>query len=379
MNRLLCLIVFLLVAISVQGQERGGRPLVSPEVHADRTVTFRYKDATSLSVSVDLEGRGKPLAMVKGEGGVWTATTEPLAPEIYGYHFVADGEQRVDTRDLPVRANMFFVANYFRVPGATPQPWEVADVPHGVVHHQFYRSKVVGGLDGAVTDYFVYTPPGYDARAAKPYPVLYLLHGWSQLTSDWTEIGDAHIILDNLIAAGKVAPMVVVMPNSYGDMSFVRRGFSVWSHPEQVDRNVKLFTESLLTEVIPQAESAYRIAKSPEGRAISGLSMGGMESLYVGLNHPEVFGWVGGFSGAVQDESYVRNLASIHAKADARLRLLWIACGKDDELITPTRALVQWLNARNVSATAVETPGRHTWMVWREDLVQFAPLLFRAK
>ena len=363
--------------ISVAAGAQG--PLVSPEVHADRTVTFRYKDATSASVVVDLEGQGKPLPMTKGADGIWTATAGPLAPEIYGYHFKADGEQRVDTHDLPVRGNMFFVANFFRVPGATPQPWEVADVPHGVVHHHYFRSKVVAGLPDGETDYFVYTPPGYNAHAATAYPVLVLLHGWSDLTSDWTEIGNANVILDNLLAAGKVKPMVVVMPSAYGDMDFVRGGMSAWGHPERVHRNVKLFSESLLTEVLPRVEAEYRVDRRPAGRAIAGLSMGGMESMYVGLLHPEVFGWVGGFSGAVQDESYARELTGMDAKAAAKLRLLWIACGKDDELLTANRDLVRWLEARKVPAAAIETPGRHTWMVWREDLIQFAPMLFRHK
>jgi enterochelin esterase-like enzyme len=170
------------------------------------------------------------------------------------------------------------------VPGDSPQPWEPTDVPHGVLSHYIYTSGTVLGLPANQSAYYVYTPPGYDAKAKKPYPVLYLLHGWSDSEKGWTAVGRANLILDNLLAAGKIKPMVVVMPLGYGDMSFVS-GHDVWDVPATIDHNTDLFTQALLTEVLPRVEADYHVSKDRNDRAIVGLSMGGLESLEVGLTH----------------------------------------------------------------------------------------------
>jgi enterochelin esterase family protein len=263
------------------------------------------------------------------------------------------------------------------VPGVTPQLWQALDVPHGVVHHHYYTSKVVLGLPEGQSDYFVYTPPGFDAKSKKHYPVLYLLHGWSDLANGWTEVGEANFILDNLIAQGKAKPMLVVMPLGYGDMKFVENGEVNWRDSTAVNRNVSLFTQALFTEIMPQVESTYHASKKREERAITGLSMGGLESLTIGLTHPDQFAWVGGFSSVIgrhENEGF----ASLTGNS-ANLRLLWIACGTEDDLIKQNREFVAWLKSKNVPLVAVETPGMHTWMVWRNNLGNFVPLLFQNK
>ena len=352
-------------------------PLRSTEIHRDHSVTFSYKDATATNVTLALDGVDKPIAMEKGETGIWTVTTQPLAPEIYGYHFEANGDRRLDPNNPRTTINLVAISNLITVPGATPQPWEDMNVPHGILHRHIYTTSTVLGLPDKQSGYFVYTPPGYDEKAKQPYPVLYLLHGWSDSESGWSVVGRANLILDNLLAAGKIKPMVVVMPLGYGDLAFLRT-HDVWEDPAAIDHNTDLFTQALLTEVLPRVESEYRVSKDRNDRAIAGLSMGGLESLEVGLTHTGQFAWIGGFSSAVHNLEYTKVLASLDP-GTANLRLLWIACGTEDNLIRPNRKLVDFLKTKNMPVTQIETPGLHTWLVWRDNLVHFAPLLFQQK
>jgi len=359
----------------VRASGQDGASFNSHEVHADGRITFRYLDATAGKILLHLEGAAEALPMEKDGVGVWSVVTASLAPEIYGYSFEVDGQGQFDPHNFEIKANLVSVGNLVTMPGATPQLWEARDVPHGFVHHHFYTSKVVIGLADGQSDYYVYTPPGYDAKKGKRYPVLYLLHGWSDKADGWTAVGKANFIFDNLISAGKVKPMVVVMPLGYGDMKFVLNGHGGWDDNAVIDRNVKLFSQALLTEILPQVESEYRVSKKRDDRAIAGLSMGGLESLTVGLTHPEMFGWVGGFSSAVGHNDEERFVA-LNGKT-ANLRLLWIACGTEEQLLAPNRKFVAWLKSKDVAVTAVETPGMHTWMVWRDDLARFAPVIFQ--
>src|SRR6185369_8376666 len=185
-------------------------PLVSPEVRPDNRVTFRFRAPSAKEVSLDRESAAK-LAMEKGGQGVWSVTTAPLDPDIYGYAFVADGVRLVDPSNAAMIPNLLNKSSLLHVPGPS-LPWEVSAVPRGVLHRHFYRSRVVGDD----RDFYVYTPPGYDPHESKRYPVLYLLHGFSDDASAWTSVGQAHTILDNLIAAGKAKPMLVVMTLGYG-------------------------------------------------------------------------------------------------------------------------------------------------------------------
>ena len=352
-------------------------PLRSTEIHRDHSVTFSYKDATATNVTLALDGVDKPIAMEKGETGIWTVTTQPLAPEIYGYHFEANGDRRLDPNNPRTTINLVAISNLITVPGATPQPWEDMNVPHGILHRHIYTTSTVLGLPDNQSGYLVYTPPGYDEKAKQPYPVLYLLHGWSDSESGWSVVGRANLILDNLLAAGKIKPMVVVMPLGYGDLAFLRT-HDVWEDPAAIDHNTDLFTQALLTEVLPRVESEYRVSKDRNDRAIAGLSMGGLESLEVGLTHTGQFAWIGGFSSAVHNLEYTKVLASLDP-GTANLHLLWIACGTEDNLIRPNRKLVDFLKAKNMPVTQIETPGLHTWLVWRDNLVHFVPLLFQQK
>jgi enterochelin esterase-like enzyme len=348
----------------------------APQVNPDRTVTFSFTAPSAAKVALAIETAKEPIPMQRGEAGVWTLTVPALAPEYYYYDFVVDGRHTLDPFNMEIVHSTDSVANSFLVPGATPQPWETANIPHGVVERHVYTSKVVQNYSASQSEYFVYTPPGYDPHAAAKYPVLYLLHGWSHRAGDWSGFGRANEILDALIDSGKARPMIVVMPTGYGDMNFVH-DWRVWNDAPPVDRNTSLFASALLNEVIPQITRLYNVSSRREDRAIVGLSMGGLESLTIGLDHPDLFAYVGGMSAAVHLVDPAAEAAKLDPKA-ANLKLLWIACGTADGLVEPNRRLAAALKSKGFSVTTVETPdGLHTWTVWRENLVQFAPLLFQ--
>ncbi len=374
--RLLLKLSLLLAPALVYAQIPAYTP--SFEIHPDRTVTFHYKDEGAKSVLLGLEGVAKPMPMVKDEAGIWSLTTEPLAPEIYGYHYEVDGQPRLDLANTEITPNLVNLSNLLTVHGDVTEPWDAVDVPHGALEHHTYTTSTVLGLENNQSDYMVYTPPGYDAKAKKPYPVLYLLHGWSDGAVGWSAVGRANFIFDNLLAQGKMKPMVVVMPLGYGDMAFIHDGFNVWQDSTPIDHNTTLFTKALLDEVMPRVEAGYNVSRKREDRAIVGLSMGGLESLSIGLTHTDKFAYVGGFSAAVHKLDYAKELATLDPKT-ANLRLLWIACGTEDSLIKANRNLVEFLKTKNMPVTEIETPGRHVWMVWRDNLTHFAPLLFQSK
>ena len=342
---------------------------LSPELHPDDTVTLRLRATNAQKVDLVLEGA--KTAMQQDADGLWTATTPTLAPEIYGYHFVVDGTTLLDPMNVDVRDNMLNLESNLTVPGTPPEPWELQSIPHGIVEHHFYTSQVVLGLPNNQSDYYVYTPPGYNAKSRQSYPVLYLLHGYSDAADGWTQVGKAHFILDSLIASGKAKPMIVVMTLGYGNMAVLKPGRT----PELNEQNYDLYQKALVTEVIPQIEANYHVSKKREDRAIAGLSMGGHESLFTGLTHPELFAWIGTFSAGLNAKA-IASLPQTNAQK-ANLRLLWMACGVDDALLKPNQTVIAALKAEGLPVTAIETPGHHQWPVWRDNLIHFAPLLFQ--
>jgi enterochelin esterase family protein len=347
------------------------RPLVSPEVHPDRRVTFRLRAPNAREVMLAREGAAR-LAMQKDDQGVWSVTTDPVEPDLYGYSFIADGVGLIDPANPRMKPNLLNTQSMVHVPGPGTLPWEMNDVPRGSVHRHFYRSGVVGDH----RDFYVYTPPAYDPAASRTYPVLYLLHGYSDDASGWSAVGQANVIMDNLIARGQARPMLVVMPLGYGAPEVVSRSGPL-RDPALWQRNIDRFREALLNEVIPEVEKRYRVGKERRDRAIAGLSMGGTQSLLVGLNAPDRFAWIGAFSSGGLRDDFDAVFPALASKANPQLRLLWVACGTEDRLIDTSRKLRDWLKTKQVEHTYLETPGGHTWMVWRRYLAEFAPLLFR--
>jgi len=350
------------------------QPLVSPEVHPDGRVTFRLRAPDAKEVVLRCEGT-KAGPMQKGEGGVWSLTTEPLEPDIYAYSFVVDGLKVIDPANPLLKYNLLNTDSQVHVPGPATLPWEINDVPHGVVHRHLYRSAILGDD----RPFLVYTPPSYDPAAKEPYPVLYLLHGFSDAEDAWVSVGRANIILDNLIAQGKAKPMLVVMPLGYGNKEVIKGGWASVRNTGVWQDSIQKFREVLLQEIIPQVEKTYRVAPDREARAIAGLSMGGTQSLFIGLNAPDRFVWIGAFSSGGLDANFEKAYPSMNETLNAQLRLLWIACGRQDGLIGLNRKLVEWLKAKGVQCTWTETPGGHSFTLWRRYLADLAPLLFQGK
>lgn len=348
------------------------QPVISPEVHPDGSSTFRLSAPAAKEVQLHCEGvRGS--AMQKDAQGVWSFTSEPLEPDIYVYSFSVDGLHLIDPANPFIKYNLLNTDSQVEVPGPNSLPWQINDVPRGELHRHFYKSAAAGDE----RDFIVYTPPGYAATARKRYPVLYLLHGYSDDPTAWTAVGRANVILDNLIARGHAKPMLIVMPLGYGTMDVVKGGWGRVRDPGLWQRNVDKFGATLLDEVIPQVEKNYRVAADHKSRAIAGLSMGGTESLVVGLNHLDRFAWIGAFSSGGLSTNFVAQFPALDAKANEKLRLLWVSCGRDDRLITSNQQLCAWLKEKGVHYEWVETPGIHSFRVWRRNLAEFAPRLFQ--
>jgi enterochelin esterase-like enzyme len=363
-----------LLAFSAMASKSNSQVMVSRRgVQPDDSVRFEVKAPNAKKVFLNLEG-SDATPMVKGAGGVWEYTTPPLKPDLYGYSFDVDGVPTLDVDNPSFKPNLIWQSNMILVPGTPPLPWEIQDVPHGNLTEHFYKSPSIGDE----RNYFVYTPPGYNPRAGKKYPVLYLLHGYSDVASGWSAVGKAQVILDNLIAAAKATPMVIVMPLGYGVPGFASPAGSGFSDRTLVQKNYDLFRTALLSEVVPQVEQDYRVFSDKKHRAIAGLSMGGAETLYTGLNNLDKFDYVGAFSSGGLTTDFATEFPSVNGRTvNKSLKLLYVACGTDDGLITFNRQLVNWLKEKGAKVESVETPGRHTWMVWRRDLIEFSQRLFR--
>jgi enterochelin esterase-like enzyme len=358
-------------------QAQQGPPITSPDVGKDGRVTFRFHDPSAQAVLLHVDAFKDPFTMQKQSDGTWSFTSEALSPDLYGYWFEADGVHVLDPLNTAIKPNLLSLTNVVHVPGATPLPWETSDVLHGTVHHHFYHSAIVGDD----RDFYVYTPPRYNPAEATKYPVLYLLHGYSDDASGWTAVGKANLILDNLIAQGQAKPMIVVMPLGYGAPEIVQRApasSAGFNNTELRERNFDRFRQTLIDEVIPEVERTYRVNGDVGARAIAGLSMGGAESLLTGLNRLDKFSYIGAFSAGGLGSDYDLAFPQLQSSANGRIHLLWIACGTEDRLITPNRQTIAWLKGKGIQLTPVETPGMHTWLVWRRNLAAFAPLLFRA-
>ncbi len=368
MRRLLYVILLLLPIVAF-AQKKEEPPIVSPEVNADRSITFRLRMPYAHNVAVGVEGIQKDIAMAKDKTGVWTVTVKPQSPNYYGYWFTVDGETCLDPLCNQYRLNQCWQSNMVLVPGDPPAAWELQDVPHGEIHQHFYQSKIIGDQQ----DYFVYTPPDYPKGG--PYPVLYLLHGYSDFANAWTEVGMANVILDNLIAQGKAKPMLIVMPLVYGAPRMKPQKTHNPPSRDMPDDDEGHFKEALLREIIPQVEADYKTLKGPSSRAIAGLSYGADESLFVGLNNLDHFAYVGGFSPAGPSDVQYKGLNS--SKANAGLRLLFITWGKDDSFAESGGAWDAWLKKHGIKFEESVLPGTHEWPVWRQNLVQFCKEIFR--
>lgn len=362
----LLLLITATFAIHAQPQQQQPPQVVSPEVHANGSVTFRLyaPKAAEAAFYGDWMRVGTLEKMRKADNGVWTYTTPPLPPSIYIYSFTVDGMTIADPVNPRIKLRARTSASMVEVPSAASAPslWDPRDVPHGSVEINYQKSKA---LNGETRSFWVYTPPGYEKDRNRNYPVLYLFHGSNDTAGGWVLAGQANYILDNLLADRKISPMVVVMPFGHA---------VPFGSPREVQAtNADLYERYVLQDVLPFIESKYRVKKDRANRAIAGLSMGGGQALSIAFNHLDLFSAVGAFSAAVP-EKFETRLAGL---AKHKLKLLWFACGVDDFILQRSRDLDALLTKSNVPHTYRETPGAHTFTVWRQYLGEFAPLLFR--
>jgi enterochelin esterase-like enzyme len=341
-------------------------PVHSPEIAPDRRVTFRLQApaANEVTLSGEFMNGSKPLQ--KNAQGLWTIAVGPLEPEIYNYNFTIDGVRTIDPNNPNVKigSTPSTIASIVEVPGEHAAFYDAQSVPHGEIHTDWYDSKSLKTIRRVT----VYTPPGYDRNAGTRYPVLYLFHGANADEAAWTRLGRVNLILDNLLAARKSKPFVVVMPFGYG----VPPGSGS-------SQNNAMFERDLLQDVIPFVESRYAVQADREHRAIAGLSMGGGQSLGIGLNHLELFSYVAGFSAALRPAEFQKNFGGVTTDPQTinrKLHLLWIGCGADDSLFGPAESFSKFLDDAKVKHVFRKSDGAHTWIVWRRYLNEVAPLLF---
>lgn len=393
MKRLTALTVALLIGVTMFAQQAlwGTAPVVSPEIHDNNTVTFRFK--APKAVRVQLTGDFLPVQknakfetpgivdLKEGQEGVWEYTTpEPLKPELYSYSFIVDGLRMNDPANVYLIRDVSTLTNVFIIGGDRADFYKVNPVPHGTVSRIWYDSPALG-LERRMT---VYTPAGYET-SGKRYPVLYLLHGMGGDEEAWISLGRTAQILDNLIAQGKAKPMIVVMPNGNASQEAAPGESSRGMVPPtmQLPKTMEGSYEQAFPEIVKFIDKNYRTIKSKSGRAIAGLSMGGFHSLHISKQYPDMFNYIGLFSAAIMPNKEVSSLIyenmeeKLKVQFDKNPALYWIAIGKTDFLYKANEEYRKLLDEKGYKYTYYESDEGHIWENWRIYLTEFVPMLFR--
>ena len=371
---------------------------VSPEIHADRTVTFRLSAPKASEVTLNGSWEAaRDIKMSKDDGGIWSVTVGPLAAQLWGYWYLVDGVKALDPGNGETQRDGSRIDNLLMISGPESDLWDFKDVPHGTIHTVWYPSPT---LKQDRRRMYIYTPPGYEANQTR-YPVLYLLHGGGGDEDAWVTMGRANVILDNLLAAGKAKPMIVVMPNGNATQT-VSQGYAYGPTPAPQSVTAPAppplqaaagggrgavaprppqpypgsYPESLVKDVIPFVEKTYRAIANKDNRAIAGLSMGGGHTLMATNNNPGVFGYIGVFSSGPRtvDEAYEKQLDAVKAGG---VKFYWTGAGTTDMAREGTMNLHSLLEKHGFKTSYKEIPGSHYWFLWRDFLGDFGSILFR--
>ena len=379
-------ILMALLPLSLFAQQNIGHKtetVRSPEVNPDGSVTFRLYAPKAHNVTVIGDWINGISPLTEGEGGVWEYTTAPLPSELYTYRFYVDGLIGLDPGNPFTLRDVGTTFSYFYVDGDKASYYEVQDVPHGNVEQIWYRS----GATGKDRRLSVYLPAAYDGK--KKFPVLYLLHGSGGDENAWLERGKTARIMDNLIARGEAVPMIVVMPNG---------NIGVQAAPGETPDNLAFRPvmsneipssykngtyEASFGEIVSFIDGRYKTVRNRQSRAVAGLSMGGFHSLYISLNHPDLFSWTGLFSAGLvpqftsELDVYSNREAKLRAYQKKGCNLFWIAIGKEDFLYDVNADFRTELDALGFPYLYRESSRGRLWCNWRQSLLLFAPRLFR--
>lgn len=339
--------------------------LLSPEIQSDRRVTFRLRAPKAKEVVLNGGWANSRAVLAPDTNDVWSVMVGPIEPGIYEYNFNVDELAVIDPGNSAVKPMREPRSSILHLPSDPPSLQDFQDVPHGVVRQHAYRSKSLGRLRELV----VYTSPGYDQQPDARFPTLYLQHGSGDNQATWIVLGKAHWILDNLIAQGRAQPMVVVMMDGHA--------LAPGADASDFDSNTAGFESDLLLDVMPFIEANYRVKPEAANRGIVGVSMGGAQSLTIGLNQLEHFAWVGGFSSAVPSREAVAGALEKPDSTNAKLKLLWVGCGKDDFLLKDNEGFIALLKEQKLHHEWHLTDGEHSWPLWRIYLGEFLPKLFQ--
>lgn len=338
-----------------------------PQILPDNRVVFRTKAPNAQKVQVDL---GKKYDMVKDTAGFWSVTTDSIGKGFHYYSLLIDGVAVADPASETFYG-MGRMASGIEIPYRKGGYYALRDVPHGEIRIRQYFSKAVN----AWREMYIYTPPGYDASTEK-YPVLYLLHGGGEDQRGWAAQGKTGLILDNLIAEGKAKPMLIAMLDGNIGMAGGVAGFN--------ENALKMFENELKAGAIPFIESNFRAETSPQNRALAGLSMGGLQTLYAGVKNNDMFSYLGVFSSgwfgnnAALSASHYEYAKTNAATINSNLRQFWISMGGEEDIAYKNcKIMLSKYDELGVKYKYSEYPGGHTWPVWRHDLFEFSQLLFK--
>lgn len=358
-----------------------GPLVVSPQVNADKTITFRYQAPQAKTVELSAQFEKAPVAMTKDAQGIWSVTVGPVKPDIYPYSFRVDGVTVMDPANVAFFPNERFKASLVDVPGDQPLIHAMRDVPHGSINYEYYPS-----MEGTTGSVVVYTPPGYDQNPKQKYPVYYLISGTTDTEETFFKVGKTNLILDNLLAEGKAKPMIIVMP--YGNIAArvaEQKGGTKPADPTVRDgadavKRANDFATDLVSNVIPYVEKNYRAIANRDNRAIGGFSRGGGQTLRTAFSNMDKFAWVCAYSSYLSPQEMDGNFSQIVNKPDQtnkQLKLLWVSVGSDDFLYKGTVEFMDYLKAKQVKYKSLITDGGHTWMNVKTYVAATTPLLFQ--
>ena len=352
-------ILFLIAFMVAPALAQRPPAISSPDVHPDHSITFRYFSRNAKKVMLSGEFLKEPVALTKDTSGIWSVTVPPVKPDIYPYSFMVDSVSLADPSNTYIFANERFKRSIVDVPGDQPLVHSLQNVPHGKVSYRYYKSAT---LD-TTRQLLVYTPPGFDPTGKTKYPVLYLIHGGSDTEETWVKVGRANLIADNLMAQGKAKPMLIVMP--YGNV-----------RPAPMPD----FTKDMVNDIVPFVEANYPVIKESKGRAVAGFSVGGGQTLNIGLTHPETFAYVCSYAPYTATEEFKKNFTDWSPNADQmnkQLKLFTVSVGTDDFLYEPVKQNIAMFNEKKINVKPLIVPGGHNWMNCKLYLANTLPQLFK--